>query len=258
MKVRILGCSGGIGDSGGRPLRTTAMLVDDDILIDCGTGAGDLTIAELARVDHVFLTHSHFDHIASLPMLIDSVSDLRDRPLTVHATEATLETLRAHVFNWAIWPDFLQIPSPAHPCMQLEAIDVGVAASLGGRRITALPVRHTVPAVAFQIASARASLVFSGDTGSSPELWEAVNGIDNLRYVLIETSYPEAERRLAAASGHLCPSMLAAELARLERSAEVFITHLKPTQPDQIMAEIEARVGSDRVRRLQPQQVFEL
>lgn len=102
MKVRVLGCSGGIGDSGGRPLRTTALLVDEDILIDCGTGVGDLTIAELARIDHVFLTHAHFDHIACLPMLIDSVSDLRDRPLAIHAVGATLDCLRAHVFNLSL------------------------------------------------------------------------------------------------------------------------------------------------------------
>ena len=35
VKVRILGCSGGIG---GRHLRTTSLLVDNDILIDAGTG----------------------------------------------------------------------------------------------------------------------------------------------------------------------------------------------------------------------------
>lgn len=258
MKVRILGCSGGIGESGGRALRTTAMLVDDDILIDCGTGVGDLTIAELARIDHVFLTHSHLDHIACLPMLVDTVSDLRDHPLTVHATKATIEIIRAHVFNWVIWPDFCQIPSPATPSLQLAAIDIGTTVSLGERRITPLPVRHTVPAVTLQVASAGASLVFSGDTGPAPELWEAVNRIDDLRYVLIETSYTETERRLAEASGHLCPTMLAAELARLQRPAEVFVTHLKPTEPDRIMAEIEACIGPGRVRRLQAQQVFEL
>jgi ribonuclease BN (tRNA processing enzyme) len=76
MKVRILGCSGGIG---GRHLRTTSMLVDDDILIDAGTGVADLSLAELATIDHVFLTHSHLDHIASLPLLIDSVSDMRSK-----------------------------------------------------------------------------------------------------------------------------------------------------------------------------------
>lgn len=56
MKLRILGCSGGIG---GEHLRTTSLLVDDDVLIDAGTGVGDLPIADLARIDHVFLTHTH-------------------------------------------------------------------------------------------------------------------------------------------------------------------------------------------------------
>ena len=48
MKLRVLGCSGGIG---GREQRTTSLLVDHDILIDCGTGVGDLPLDELARID---------------------------------------------------------------------------------------------------------------------------------------------------------------------------------------------------------------
>jgi len=68
IKLKILGCSGGIG---GEHLRTTSLLVDDDVLIDAGTGVGDLSIAEMARIDHVFLTHTHLDHIACLPLMID-------------------------------------------------------------------------------------------------------------------------------------------------------------------------------------------
>ena len=34
MRLRVLGCSGGIG---GRHLRTTSYLLDSDILIDAGT-----------------------------------------------------------------------------------------------------------------------------------------------------------------------------------------------------------------------------
>jgi ribonuclease BN (tRNA processing enzyme) len=120
MKVRILGCSGGIG---GRHLRTTSMLVDDDILVDAGTGVADLSRVQLARIDHVFLTHSHLDHIASLPLLIDSVSDLREKPLIVYATAATLAIIAKHIFNWAIWPDFSVIPSREHAVMQYQTIE---------------------------------------------------------------------------------------------------------------------------------------
>jgi ribonuclease BN (tRNA processing enzyme) len=87
MKLRILGCSGGIG---GRHLRTTSFLLDHDILIDAGTAAADLSIAELAAIDHVFLTHTHLDHIASLPLMIDTVADRRSQPLVVYGTEAVL------------------------------------------------------------------------------------------------------------------------------------------------------------------------
>lgn len=255
MKVRILGCSGGIG---GRHLRTTSLQVDHDILIDCGTGVGDLSIAELARIDHVFLTHSHLDHIACLPLMVDTVGDMRNRPITIYATEATLEILRAHVFNWAIWPDFSEIPSPEKPFLRYEAIRIGAPTIVDGRRITPLPANHTVPATGYQIDSGRASLVFTGDTGPCPELWAVVNRIANLRYLLIETAFSNQERRLATSSKHLCPSMLMEELASLERTAELFITHLKPGQIELTMQEIEDCIGEFKPRMLQNNQVFEL
>jgi ribonuclease BN (tRNA processing enzyme) len=122
MRIRVLGCSGGIG---GANLRTTSLLVDDDILIDAGTGVGDLSIAELTRIDHVFITHSHLDHIACLPLMVDTVGELRERPLTVWTTGPTLEVLRRHIFNWSIWPDFTEIPSAEKPFLRFREIRVG-------------------------------------------------------------------------------------------------------------------------------------
>ena len=254
MKVRILGCSGGIG---GRQLRTTSMLVDHDILIDCGTGVGDLSIAELVRIDHVFLTHSHLDHIACLPLMVDTVGDMRNRPLTVHATEAVLEILRNHVFNWAVWPDFTEIPSAEKPFLRFESLHIGSAEVLDGRRITPLPANHTVPANAYQLDSGKASLVFSGDTGPCPALWAAINKISNLRTVIIETAFSNREHKLATISKHLCPEMLQEELSYLQRDADIFITHLKPGQVELTMQEIEDCIGELKPRMLQNNQVFE-
>ncbi|HZV55276.1 MAG TPA: 3',5'-cyclic-nucleotide phosphodiesterase [Rhodocyclaceae bacterium] len=255
MKVRILGCSGGIG---GRHLRTTSIQVDHDILVDCGTGVGDLSIGELVQINHVFLTHSHLDHIACLPLLIDTVGDMRNRPLTVYATEATLEILRAHVFNWAVWPDFSEIPNAKKPYLRYETVRVGATVDVDGRYITALPASHTVPAVGYQLGSGAASLVFSGDTGPCPDLWRAVNQIRDLRYLIIETAFSNREKRLATISKHLCPSLLVEELAQLERSAEIYITHLKPGQIELTMQEIEDCIGELKPRLLQNNQVFEL
>ena len=255
MRIRILGCSGGIG---GRHLRTTSILVDNDILIDCGTGVADLSIAELAQIDHVFLTHSHMDHIACLPLMIDTVGDMRNRPLTVHATPATIEILRAHIFNWAVWPDFSEIPSIDAPWLRFESIAVGQIEDLQGRLIAPLPANHTVPAVAYQLDSGKASLVFSGDTGPCRELWHAVNAIDNLRTLIIETAFSNRERKLAETSRHLCPSMLIDELRYLQSRPEIFITHLKPGQIELTMEEIEEGIGEFKPRMLQNNQVFEI
>lgn len=255
MRIRILGCSGGIG---GRHLRTTSILVDNDVLIDCGTGVADLSIAELAQIDHVFLTHSHMDHIACLPLMIDTVGDMRNRPLTVHAEPATVAILRAHIFNWAVWPDFAEIPSADNPWLKFEPISVGQVVELQGRRFVPLPVSHTVPALAYQLDSGKASLVFTGDTGPCRELWQAVNTIDNLKTLIVETAFSNRERKLAEASQHLCPSMLIEELRYLQSRPEIFITHLKPGQIELTMEEIEEDIGEFKPRMLQNNQVFKI
>lgn len=255
MKVRVLGCSGGIG---GPELRTTSLLVDQDVLVDAGTGVGELSLDELAMIDHVFLTHSHLDHVACLPFLVDTVGELRDKPLTVHASRATLGILRKHLFNWSLWPDFTEIPNRKRPFLRYAEMAPGKTVRLGGRRITPLPVNHTVPAVGYRLDSGQASLVFSGDTTTCDALWRAVNRIRNLRYLIIETAFPNHQRELAVVSGHLCPGMLRDELRKLRREAEIYITHLKPGRVELTMREIGQLAGEYRPRMLQANQVFEL
>jgi ribonuclease BN (tRNA processing enzyme) len=254
MKLRVLGCSGGIG---GRHLRTTSLLIDNDILVDAGTGVGDLSLAELMLIDHIFVTHSHLDHVCSIPFLVDTVGGMRNKPLTVHAIEPTLEMIRNHIFNWSIWPDFSQIPTPSKPFMKYQAVQMGETVEMKGRRITTLPANHVVPAVGYQVDSGQASLVFTGDTTTNDPLWKICNKTANLRYIIIETAFCNRERDLAIASKHLCPSLLAEELAKLERNAEVFITHLKPGEIELTMQEIEECAGQYKPRMLQNNQVFE-
>lgn len=254
MKLRVLGCSGGIG---GRHLRTSSLLVDHDILIDAGTGVTDLSIAELAVIDHVFLTHPHLDHITSLPLLIDTVADRRSKPLMVYASAAVITILRNHIFNWAIWPDFSEIPSEEKPFLRFQSLEVGQSITLDGRSITALPVEHTVPAVGYQLDSGVASLVFSGDTGICDAFWRALNRIQNLQHLIIECAFSNREQGLAIVSKHLCPDMLASELQKLDRECEIYITHLKPGQIELTMEEIESCLGDFRPKMLQNNQFFE-
>ena len=260
VKVRVLGCSGGIG---GGASRTTAFLVGADTLIDAGTGVGELELDELRGIDHVFVTHSHLDHILGIPLIVDAVGGLRDRPLTVHALPATIDALRRHFFNWTIWPDFTAIPSVAEPGLRFEPMVPGQTVVVGDAvRIAALPAVHVVPAMGYQVETAAASLVFTGDTAPNPALWPIVNGIENLRHLVIECAFSEADRVLAQVSCHLCPSLLAAELAHLgmlkAAGLQIHVTHLKPGDSERTMSEIARFTSGISLNRLREGTVFEL
>ncbi len=253
MRLEVFGSDGGIGDG----LRTTAFLVDDDVLIDAGTGVADVPDATLNRIDHVFLTHAHVDHTALLPLMIDATWAKRGRTVTVHANEETLRALKDHVFNWKIWPDFTQIPSPDKPALRFALVELATPVKLGNRVFTPVPANHTIPTVGYRLDSGHASLVFSSDTTRCDDLWRVVNQIENLKYIIIETAFDDTSLALAELSGHLCPKLLADELKKLERAAEVFITHVKPSTHETVMREIAAQGWASPPRRLTRGQIIE-
>jgi cAMP phosphodiesterase len=236
MQIRILGCSGGAG--GGR--HTTSFLVDDDILIDAGSGVTRLTLDEMRDVDHVFVTHTHLDHILSIPLMVDSVAGERKEPLLVHGMPEAIEVLKGHVFNWLIWPDFTQIPNARQPFMKYSRLHMGKATRVGAREIVPIPANHGRPAIGFVIRSEKGSLIFSGDTCSHESLWEIANNTPDLKHLIVEASFPNQLRELADLSSHYCPATLLPDLAKLRPGIQVWITHLKPGQEDLIMGEILA------------------
>ena len=238
MPIRVLGCSGSIAAG----CRTTAFLLDDDILIDAGTGVGDLALEELARVDHILLSHSHLDHVLGVPLLADSVMRCRsaDRPpITVHALQPTLDALRQHIFNGAIWPDFTRLPTADQPILRLQPFRTGDVLQVGAHRIEVLPALHTVPAVGFAVLGDRGSWVFTGDTAPNPALWQRLASLP-VASLVIETAFGNDEAQLAGVSRHLHPAALGRELQQLQQGAEVYITHIKPGELDAVMAEITA------------------
>jgi ribonuclease BN (tRNA processing enzyme) len=267
MRVRVLGCSGAISHG----CRTTSFLLDDNVLIDAGTGVGDLTLDEMARVDHVLLTHSHLDHVAALPLMLDAVAARRmasgAAPLQVHALPGTIAALKVHIFNNLIWPDFSAIPSVDAPLMRFVSIAVGEVLQVGGKAVEVLPAVHTVPAVGFAAASASGHWVFSGDTGRNPAFWKRVNQLP-VALLVIETAFSNREHELAQRSLHLDPGTLAHELEYIDPRCRypIYITHTKPAETGLIMEEIRSfddapdRVGDTRhdIRWLSAGQTFEL
>lgn len=235
MKIRVLGCSGAIA----KDRRTTSFLIDHDVLVDAGTGVGDLTLEEMAAIDDVLLTHSHLDHIAALPLMVDAVAARRGAPLRVHALPETIHALKTHVFNDVIWPDFSRIPSAQAPFIQFVPLLAGQQRTLGHKLIEALPATHTVPTVGYAIKAGGSWWAFSGDTEHTPAFWARLNQLD-VALLVIETAFSDREITLAQRSRHLSPTSLVGSLACIEegRSYPIYISHTKPAETELIMAEI--------------------
>ena len=225
MRIKVLGCSGGVGPG----LRTTGLLVDDLILIDAGTGVGDLTLEQQIGIGEVFLTHSHLDHVCGLAFMADNLFDMIARPVQVRATAETLAAIQKHIFNWTIWPDFSKLPSPENGLLNFSEIRLNEPLSLEGRhRITPFPVLHTVPAVGYAIETERGCFVFSGDTYATDLLWNFLNTLPRLDKLMIEVAFPDEDAELARVSRHFTPALLASELKKLKHHPQLLLTHAKP------------------------------
>lgn len=267
MRVRVLGCSGAIA----RDCKTTSFLIDQDTLIDAGTGVGDLTREEMLRVQDVFLTHSHLDHVACLPLMVDTIAAARaGQPLRVHALPATIAALRQHIFNDVIWPDFSRLPSAESPLVTFHPLEVGAVRHVQGRAIEVLPAEHAVPAVGYAVRGPQPDApwwVFSGDTERNPAFWQRINQMP-VAALVIETAFSNRERELARLAKHLSPEVLADELDQIRAASRypIYITHTKPAETESIMREIaqfdqvrppRSEVAHD-IRWLSAGHVFEL
>jgi ribonuclease BN (tRNA processing enzyme) len=259
MILNVLGCSGSIAAG----CRTTAFLVDGDVLIDAGTGVGDLELEALARIDHIVISHSHLDHVLSIGLLADCVMRVRKMPergpIRVYALPETIAALRAHIFNGVIWPDFTRLPSAEQPILELVPFAVGDVLTLNGKRVEVLSAAHTVPAVGFAVDTGGDAgwWVFTGDTGPNPKLWQRLREM-KVAHLVIETAFSDEERQLARISRHLCPAALSHELAQLGGSVDVHITHIKPGEMEAVMSEIGRLTTPHRIHALATGQVMRL
>ncbi len=246
MELRILGCSGGIGGD----LSTTSLLIDDDILIDGGTGISELSLEEMARVRHIFVTHSHLDHIAGIPMLLDSVFDQVGQPVRLYARPETLQILRDHIFNWQVWPDFSCLPSSERAVLQFVPMAPGQQQRIEGRSVEMIEVNHVVPAAGYRVQNGVGSFAFSGDTTSNDGFWEALNRHEKLDLLIVESAFADEDRELSAKAHHYCPELLAEDLKKLRHRPPLYLTHLKPGSEEKIVEQCRSRIDALAVHRL--------
>lgn len=243
MQILTLGASGGLEQQQG----TSAFHLPPHTLIDAGTGVQRLSHTELISLDNVLLTHAHLDHIASLPLLIDSQFDTlveQQRALNVYALPDVLETLKQHIFNGQIWPDFSRLPCADAPVMRLIPITPWQPFTLAGQassklQVTPFPLCHTVPTCGYCINDGTNQIAVCGDTGLNGLSIDSLNRLGALNCLVIECAYDNQLDTLAQLTHHLTPQRLTRLLDDLDTlPGELWITHLKPKRREQIAMEL--------------------
>lgn len=226
---------------GARGQFLTSYLINRAIAIDAGGLGllGDLN-AQFGVTD-VFLTHSHMDHIASLPLLLDTAFGPRGPSVRLHASEATLDCLRRDIFNDRVWPSFLDMTRDGKPLIEVDVLEAGRPVEVHGLRLTPIEVDHVVPTLGFLIESPTATVAIPSDTGPTAAFWQAAQDVRELDAVFLECSFPNARQDLADISKHLTPATFAAEIAKLARlETRVIAVHIKPWFFDQVAADLVA------------------
>jgi 3',5'-cyclic-nucleotide phosphodiesterase len=233
VELRVIGCHGGETPKH----RTSAFVVDDRVAIDAGALTSGMDLKAQLALEAVLVSHAHLDHVRDLATIADNRCQNGVAPLTIAATKATIAVLRRHFFNNLLWPDFSRIPSERKPAIRYLELRAEKPTTVGGYEVRAIPVSHTIDCCAFALRGPGGTLAYSGDTGPTERLWQVLNRTDDLKALLMEVSFPNAQAKLARASGHHTPETLGREMLKLDRRKElpVLLYHIKPS----FQAEVE-------------------
>ena len=207
--------------------------------LDAGGLTNALTLEEQHGIGHVIVSHTHLDHNCGLPFFLDNVFGHLDEPVIVYGTRSVVESLKAHMFNGDLWPDFTKLPSPDAPTMRFQEIEAEKPFVIEELTFTPVEVEHLTPTVGFLVEDKRSAILYTSDTGPTDRIWERANTQDNLKAVITEISFSNAGEALAHASGHMTPDMLVGELKKLSKDVPVFVTHSKPGHVLLIEQELE-------------------
>jgi ribonuclease BN (tRNA processing enzyme) len=206
----------------------TSYIIDGTVAIDAG-GLGLLgELDRQAAIRHLFITHPHSDHIASLPLFLENTFQVADEPVTLHASRTTIDTLARHVFNNEVWPDFFDLSQRGPAFVRLHELHPGTPVEVEGLTLTPIPVDHVIPTLGFLVESPGTAIAIPSDTGPTLAFWEAANALPEVAAVFLESSFPDSMIGLARVSKHLTPRLFAAEAAKLRHPADFLAVHLKP------------------------------
>lgn len=235
MKITLIPSSTG---SGPDYQYLSSCVVNDTVALDAGCLGFWGSPQEQARIRHVVLSHTHMDHLASLPIFVENAYEGKAECVTVHGSSSVLECCQEHLFNEKVWPDFIALSRGEKPFLRLSPIEPGQTVELDGLRITSVALDHVVPTAGFLVGDAESTAAFISDTGPTDEIWKLVNETANVKAVFVEATFPDELKWLADVSKHLTPASLAREAAKLTRPIRLVIVHIKARYKEQVISEL--------------------
>jgi len=240
MKIEVLGCHG----SETPAAKTVGFLVEDRILLEAGTVSSVLTLDRQLAIHSVIISHLHLDHIKGLPFLADNLIGEPGSAITVYGIDEVLEGLKSHLFNDAIWPDFTRIANGDVSVLRFASLQKRATTRIGEVEVTPYPVNHTIPSIGLFLRKGDCTVLYTGDTAPTEEIWKIGRQRPDLSALLIEVSFPDSMEKIAKVSGHMTPTMVARELEKLDRpEVPVYVFHMKPKYEGAIIAELQHLLG---------------
>jgi ribonuclease BN (tRNA processing enzyme) len=216
----------------------TTFLVNDHVAIDAGALGLYRSPREQAAVRHVFVSHTHIDHWATLPTFLLNAYDMADAPVTLHTSDVVLDCLKRDVFNGRVWPNFLEMEPEGKPFVKVNVIRSGQTVTIGDLRVTAVAVNHVVPTLGFILEEPSCAVVIASDTKATTEIWQRAERTPNLKAVVLEATLPNAMAELADITHHLTPAGFVGETQKLSRAVRFFAVHLSARTQERVMEEL--------------------
>jgi ribonuclease BN (tRNA processing enzyme) len=216
----------------------SSYVINDTVAIDAGCIGFYRTPAEQARIKHLFLTHAHLDHIASLPMFLDNVYSGDGHCVTIYASESVIDCLRHDVFNDRLWPDFLRISQQRPPYLRVQCLQADQPLTVAGLTITPIEMNHAVPTFGYIVSDGVTAVAIPSDTAPTTAIWERANATPNLAAVFMETSISNDMAWLAEIAKHLTPNLLVHEVRKVTRPVRWVIVHIHSRCRDEVLRQL--------------------
>jgi ribonuclease BN (tRNA processing enzyme) len=236
VKIRILGAH----QFELKGARLASLLIDGTLAIDAGGITSALTLAQQKKIKTVLLTHHHFDHTRDLVTLAANAGYYWQGQLEVYALRYTLDVVTTCLLDGKMYVNFLEYPSEQKPSLLLEAIEPYKRKAIAGYDVLALPAKHSVPAVGYQITSSDGtSLFYTGDTtvGIS-DCWQHISP----QLLITEVTGPNKRGDWLEKVGHFSARLLKEELTQFRQLKgylpRVIVIHVGNPNEQQIKEEV--------------------